>query len=333
MHYLGKLSDIDPMFSYLRDEILHIAGDIWQSPVFDVFGLEGSNHVCLYEERHTRQRVVGKYFCSIERSFEESERRMEREFKSLEYLRGLGFNGYPHYVARPLGRNAGIGCVLVAEYCYGAPLSHFIKRAIRNGDRESLFRKLTSLAFFFARLHNDTADCNNVDFGIECQYFESIIRQHVRAGFLNHEGQNEFLHLLHCWKENSFVWEDRKVLVHGDATPANFLFGDDPWVIVIDLERMRHADRMFDVGRLAGELKHFFMKYAGNADAAEPFIGHFLWEYSCHFPDRDRAFSAICRRIPFYMGLTLLRISRNSWISGDYRNMLFNEARNILKGR
>ena len=321
------------MYSYLRNEILHVSGDMGQYPVFDVFGLEGSNHVCLYEERDTKQRVVGKYFGSIERPFEEAERRMEREFKSLEYLRQMGFNRYPHYVARPLGRNAGIGCVLVVEYCNGESLSHFIKKAIREGDRASLFKKLTSLSFFLARLHNYTAEGDKVDFRIEGQYFESIIRQHARAGFLNQEAQNEFIRLLHYWQENPIVWEDRQVLVHGDATPANFLFGDDPWVIVIDLERMRRADRVFDVGRMAGELKHFFMKYAGNAEAAEPFIGHFLWEYSCHFPDRDQAFAAICRRVPFYMGLTLLRVSRNSWIGENYRNALFNEARNILKGK
>ena len=38
---------------------------------------------------------------------------------------------------------------------------------------------------------------------------------------------------------------------HGDATPANFLFGDHMDVAAIDLERMKRGDRMFDVGRVA----------------------------------------------------------------------------------
>jgi hypothetical protein len=115
------------------------------------------------------------------------------------------------------------------------------------------------------------------------------------------------------------------------VTPANILFGDGLWVIAIDLERMKPADRVFDVGRVAAEIKHFFMQYTGDKLNAEPFIGHFLWEYCCHFPDRDAAFASITGRVPFYMGLTLLRIARNSWIPSKYRKKLFDEAKKTLK--
>jgi hypothetical protein len=67
-------------------------------------------------------------------------------------------------------------------------------------------------------------------------------------------------------------------------------------VIAIDLERMKRADRAFDLGRIAGELQHHFLQAAGNKHGAEPFIGHFLWEYACHFPDRARAFRSITGR-------------------------------------
>jgi hypothetical protein len=73
------------------------------------------------------------------------------------------------------------------------------------------------------------------------------------------------------------------------------------------------------------------MRASGNAQAAEPFIGHFLWEYACHFPDRDSAFASISGRTPFYMGLTLLRIARNSWVDHDHRRRLINEARACLR--
>lgn len=127
------------------------------------------------------------------------------------------------------------------------------------------------------------------------------------------------------------MWEDNQVLVHGDATPTNLLFGDDLGVIAIDLERMKMADRIFDIGRVAGEIKHFFMQYAGDKWLAEPFIGHFLWEYACHFPDRSRAFRSIVRRLPFYMGMTFLRIARNPWIPAVYRRQLLDEARATLR--
>jgi hypothetical protein len=88
---------------------------------------------------------------------------------------------------------------------------------------------------------------------------------------------------------------------------------------------------VFDTGRIAGELKHFFMRATGNKDAAEPFIGHFLWEYACHFPNRDSAFQSITGRTPFYMGITLLRIARNSWVDPEYRHRLVNEAKECLR--
>jgi len=42
------------------------------------------------------------------------------------------------------------------------------------------------------------------------------------------------------------------------------------------------------------------------------------------------AFKSITRRTPFHMGITLLRIARNSWIDGDYRWRLVREDRTIL---
>jgi aminoglycoside phosphotransferase (APT) family kinase protein len=93
------------------------------------------------------------------------------------------------------------------------------------------------------------------------------------------------------WSEKTRMWEDRQVMTHGDATPSNFLFGEGLSVIAIDLERMKRADRVFDIGRIAGELQHFFLQATGNKLDAEPYIGHFLWEYACHFPDRDGPFA------------------------------------------
>jgi hypothetical protein len=78
-------------------------------------------------------------------------------------------------------------------------------------------------------------------------------------------------------------------------------------------------------------LQHYFLQATGNKDSAEPFIGHFLWEYACHFPDRDRAFRSITSRLPFQMALTLLRIARNSWVAPHQRQRLVEEAKIILR--
>ena len=127
------------------------------------------------------------------------------------------------------------------------------------------------------------------------------------------------------------MWEDRKVVVHGDATPDNFMFGDGLAVMAFDLERTKYGDRVFDTGRIAGELMHFFLRATGNPHAAETFIGHFIWEYACHFPNRDSAFRSISGRTPFYMGITLLRIARNSWVEAEHRYRLICGAVECLR--
>jgi hypothetical protein len=102
-------------------------------------------------------------------------------------------------------------------------------------------------------------------------------------------------------------------------------------VAAIDLERMKRGDRMFDVGRVAGELQHAFMAATGDSRRAEPFIGHFLWEYCCHFPDRHSAFASITSRLPFYMALNLLRVARNDYISPEYAAKLVRKAKRLLQ--
>ena len=64
---------------------------------------------------------------------------------------------------------------------------------------------------------------------------------------------------------------------------------------------------------------------------AEPFIGHFLWEYSCHFPDRRDTFASITARAPYYMALNLLRIARNDYIDQDYGGSLVRRAKKLLR--
>ncbi len=331
MQYIGHLSRGDDFHAFLARDILPLLGHSGADPEFRVFRLPGSNHVYLYEERRTGLRVIGKFFGrGGTRPRDVACRRMAREHGNLEHARSLGFAGFPHYVVRPLGANGDTDCALVVEHCHGKTLSQVILEAIREGSRGPLFEKLSNLAAFLAALHNRTADGRGVDFHRECGYFEYVAGQLLAWGLL---GQGDFDRLrgkMNAWRERPDAWEDQQVLVHGDATPANFLFGDAPWVIVLDLERMRRSDRVFDVGRVAGELKYFFLQYAGDPEKAEPFIGHFLWEYAGHFPDQGGAFASICRRVPFYLGLTLLRIARNHWIDGRHRRALLAQAERTL---
>jgi aminoglycoside phosphotransferase (APT) family kinase protein len=296
---------------------------------FRVFSMKDSK-VYLYQERHTCAQVVGKFFVNGHRSVHADDR-MRQEFENLQLLRAYGLAGYPHHVVRPLGTNADLNSVLVEEYAEGTPLSTFVNGAIHQGQSQPLYEKLTALAYFLATLHNRTANGKTVDFNQDCAYLDRLVRKLRAIHVIGDWDVDELSWLRDRWREKPRMWEDKQVLVHGDATPSNLLFGRDLSVIAIDLERMTRADRVFDLGRITGELQHFFLEAKGNPHGAEPFIGHFLWEYACHFPDRSRAFRAITARLPFQMAITLLRIARNSWVSATQRKRLVEEAKVILR--
>ncbi|MDH4316767.1 MAG: phosphotransferase [Desulfobulbaceae bacterium] len=327
--YLGTLSIHDPLHSYLQTEIfplLNQANSI--KPTVHVYSLTGSNDVYLYEARNTGVRVVGKFFLTKKnQNPARAERWMAREFENLKKARSYNLNAPPCYVIKPLGCNQAINCFLVVEYCRGTLFSEIIRTAIHQGRRHRLYRKLSALAFFLSALHNRSVTPYPVDFNQDCSYLDKLLTVLHDQNKIDHHEVEEFYRLRERWRAHDIMWGDRQVFVHGDATPDNFLFAAGNDVVAFDMERAKLADRVFDLGRIAGELKHFFMAGTGDKYAAEPFIGHFLWEYCGYFPDRENAFQAITRRIPFHLGLTLLRIARNSWINPAHRHMLLEEAK------
>lgn len=330
--YLGRLPEHDPLHGYLRDDIQPQVNGSAGNASYRVFRLNGSNDVYLYEDRYTDAKVVGKFFCSSRKpDAEKAVARLTHEFDNLCVMREYGLKGYPHHVVRPLGRNALLNRLLVTEYCEGELFSDLIVSVLKNGDQGRLYIKLTALAYFLATFHNRTALAVGVDFHQDCAYTDHLIHRLLKMNAIGWNEAGELSWLRDQWRSQPRMWEDRQVMVHGDATPDNFIFGHDLRVVALDLERAKRADRVFDTGRIAGELKHFFMQATGDKYAAEPFIGHFLWEYACHFPNRESAFRSISGRTPFYMGITLLRIARNSWVAPDYRRRLIDEAKECLR--
>lgn len=330
--YLGHLSSHDPLHAYLAQSVLPQLGTgVRHSDAeFRVFSMK-DDKVYLYEERNSCAQVVGKFFVTSCHRPVDGMERMRREFENLQLLRGYGLAGYPHHVVRPLGTNEQLNSMLVEEYAEGIPLSVYVTGAIHNGQSQSLFDKLTALAYFFATLHNRTAHKERVDFNQDCAYLDKLVRKLHSKRIIGSCDVDEFSWLRDRWREKPRMWEDNQVLVHGDATPSNLLFGRGLSVIAIDLERMTRADRVFDLGRITGELQHYFLEATGSTHPAEPFIGHFLWEYACHFPDRSSAFRSITGRLPFQMAITHLRIARNSWVSAHQRHRLVDEAKIILR--
>jgi len=127
------------------------------------------------------------------------------------------------------------------------------------------------------------------------------------------------------------MWADVSVLVHGDATPTNFIFHPEYGITAIDLERMQSSDRVYDIGILSAELKHHFAWRIFEADAAEPFIRHFLKSYCERFLDPESVFDSVACRNRFYMALGELRIARNDWLSWEHRKWVVDEAHRCLR--
>jgi aminoglycoside phosphotransferase (APT) family kinase protein len=330
--YIGRLSEHDPLHDYLQHDIQPQVTGTAGSSTYRVFRLNGSNDVYLYEDRDTGAKVAVKFFLSARKKDSvKAVSRLTREFDNLGMMRDYGLMGYPHHVVRPLGRNYSMNALLVTEYREGPLLSDVILEVIRSGDHGKLYHKLTALAYFLSSFHNRTAIGVGVEFHEDCDYMDRLTGKLLKISAIGGDDARELQWLRDQWRHQPRMWEDQKVIVHGDATPDNFLFGNGLEVITFDLERTKRADRVFDTGRIAGELKHSFMRATGNKDAAEPFIGHFLWEYACHFPNRDSAFQSITGRTPFYMGITLLRIARNNWIEPEYRHRLLCEAKECLR--
>ena len=332
--YVGYVAGEDPLHGFLsrimRDR-LEVGG---LQLAFRVFRLSGSNEVYAYEEKFSGAKVICKFYGTrFGRDLDKAAWMARQEYHCLQLLRQYNLVGSPHHVIRPLGVSRDINGALAVEYYPGEEFSHAIARATQHRDDAHLYWRLTALASFLATLHNRTANGATVAFEPECRYFDAIVGQLGKARRIGQRDIDELSRLRDQWRELPQMWQDRQVWLHGDATPANFLFGRGMDVAAIDLERMKRGDRMFDVGRVAGELQHAFMRDCGDRHRAEPFIGHFLWEYSGHLPDQEQTFESLSARAPYYMALNLLRVARNDYIGQDYGGKLVRQAKRLLQAR
>jgi aminoglycoside phosphotransferase (APT) family kinase protein len=328
--YVGYVAGDDPLHDFLSRIIRDLMGVREPHPAFRAFRLSGSNEVYAYEEKFNGVKIICKFYGPRFRpDLDKAAWMARREYEGLKTLRGYKLIGSPHHVIRPLGYSRDINGVLAVEYYSGEEFSHAIARATHHRDEAHLYWRLKALAYFLATQHDRTGNGVGVDFDADCTYFDRVTGRLSKVHHIGPGDIDELSRLRDRWRARPRMWQDQQVWLHGDATPANFLFGDGMDVAAIDLERMKRGDRMFDVGRVAGELQHAFMR-AGDRRRAEPFIRHFLWEYSCHFSGRQRTFESIAARAPYYMALNLLRIARNGYIDRDYGGRLVAQAKRLL---
>ncbi len=330
--YVGYVPGHDPLHGFLSRIVRDRLGVREADPAFRVFRYSGSNEVYGYEEKHSRAKLVCKFYGPrFGWDRDRAAHTAHQEYVSYQTLRGYDLVGSPHHVVRPLGFNRDINCVLALEYYEGEEFSQAIRRSIEHGEDAHLFWRLKALAYYLANQHRRTANGIGVNFDCDAGYLDVVVGRLRDRGRVGSWDVDELSWLRDRWRERPQMWQDQEVWLHGDATPANFLFGAGMDVAAIDLERMKRGDRMFDVGRVAGELQHAFMSATGDKYRAEPFIGHFFWEYSCHFDDRQGTFTSLTRRAPYYMALNLLRIASNDYIGPDYGGRLVAQAKKLLR--
>jgi aminoglycoside phosphotransferase (APT) family kinase protein len=328
--YVGYLAGDDPLHGFLSRIIRDDMGVREAHPAYRVFRLSGSNVVYAYQEKSSGTRIICKFYGPRFADLDKAAWMARQEYEGLETLRRYNLIGSPHHVIRPLGFSRDINGVLAVEYYAGEEFSHAIARATRHRDDRHLYWRLTALASFLATQHDRTANGAAIDFGADCRYFDTVTGRLRKAHRIGSHDADELSRLRDGWRDRPRMWQDQQVWLHGDATPANFLFGDGMDVAAIDLERMKRGDRMFDVGRVAGELQHSFMRDSGGRHRADPFVGHFLREYSGHFPDRQWMLESVQARAPYYMALNLLRIARNDYIDRNYGERLVSQAKRLL---
>ena len=251
--YVGYVAGHDPLHGFLSRITPGSAGGSESHPAFRVFRLSGSNDVYGYEEKSSGTRIICKFYgprFGADRG--RAATMAHQEYESLNTLRGYDLVGSPHHVIRPLGVDRDINGVLAVEYYAGEQFSQAIGAAIRSRDDAHLFWRLKALAYFLATQHNRTANGEQRRLRDRLPVLRDGGRPAAPKPAHRSMGLRRAVLAARLWRGRPRMWEDQQVWLHGDATPANFLFGHGMDVAAIDLERMKRGDRMFDVGRIAG---------------------------------------------------------------------------------
>jgi len=323
--YLGRLDHADPLYEILFSQV---CPDV-KGPLFHVNKM-ASGRVYKYTEEKSRVAIIGKFFRLDDTKYGRI-LRIKSEYDNLRTIRGYGFDTYPNYVVRPISRDQNIGLALIEEFIHGKDLDYYLNKAIYKGDGDILKEKLSKLASFLFTLHKKTGQKTAINLDLISAYFLKIVNSLYTQTVISDADRKTLLRMIEKWLNRTLIQKAKNVILHGDATPTNFLFTENGGMVAIDLERMKNGDMAFDIGMVCGELKHAFLWRTGNPFNAEPFIRYFLKRYTAHFGNVKKAFRNITLRNPFYMALTELRIARNSYLDWNYRRKLVHEAMECLR--
>jgi hypothetical protein len=307
--YVGTLSPGNGF----RDWLVHILGERIgdKNSKVNVYKIKPSSHtVCRYEFPTHGFSVVAKFYAEPTGWMRDYDavKAMEHEFNALKKIEQI------IDIPRPLAIHRDFHCALLSDYIHGSSLYKYMKR------NDNLYDRLTAIALAQRRLHDQTRSDYRKDRVFS--RFHGVLDQ-LR---LDPANRNKYNRLLGEWWYSSLLDRPFGSRVHGDANPMNYLFNYGK-VYMLDFESsMEHDNFVHDLGIVSAELKYYFAFHRGDARMAEPYIGHFLWQYSRNEPE----FYAITRILPFFMSLGLLRIARLG-LGADQRAYIFREAKACLE--
>ncbi len=308
-HHVNTLGRGD----YFRDWLIDILGERIhnKSCKVAVYKIEPASHtVCRYKFLGEDYSVIAKFYAEPTgwKKNYDSEESMKREFKNLKIVEKV------IDVPRPLATKKQFSCVLVTEYIQGKPLYMYMK------SEEGLYDRLTAVAHLLRKLHDSTLSHYHKE-GDFYKFHQTLDQLH-----LNKELEETFNQLLGDWWYSTLLDRSTGCMIHHDANPVNYVF-DGEKVYALDFESARlHANPVHDLGIMAAELKHYFAMHKNDDSRAEPYIGHFLWQYSRGLSE----FKSFTKALPFYMSLGLLRMNRLR-IDPDRGGYILREAIACLK--
>jgi len=329
--YVGYVAGGDPLHGSSAGSCAiawRCANHGWRSACSGCAGATRSTHT---RKKFSGTKVICKFYGTrFGRDLDKAAWMARQEYDCLTMLRQYNLVGSPHHVIRPLGLSRDINGVLAVEYYSGEEFSHAIARATQQRDDAHLYWRLKALAYFLATLHNRTANGATVEFDPECRYFDTIVGRLRKARRIGQRDIAELSTLRDRWRQRRRCAGPARSGCTG-MRPRRTSCSATAWMS--RRSTGAHEARGPDVRRrrVAGELQHAFMRDSGDRHRAEQFIGHFFWEYSSHFPDREKTFESIAARAPYYMALNLLRIARNDYIGQDYGTRLVSQAKRLLQ--
>jgi len=274
--------------------------------------------------------VVGKFFGAYPPA-SPLDQGLVQEYGNYLWAADIGLAWETDLIPRLLGRNPSCRLGLLLEAVPGPDLDHLLGIACLNGARQGLYYALENLAALLARFHTRPASYTGVSMTEALAYFDKLRRQLHDYGVLAPKDEAHLAVEREEWVERLFRFPDFPVVLHGDATPTNFLFPNGG-AVALDLEKMRLGDRLFDLSWVAGELKHAWGWRTGNWQGAEGAIRRFFEAYLAAIPRGSDLEERLYFLNPFYMALAELRIARNQYLTWDYRRELIAEARRCLAG-